>query len=69
MATTLQVDGMACGGCEETVVEALEDVDGVAEASADHEDGTATATGDADATTLVSAVEDAGYDVAATADD
>jgi copper chaperone len=69
MATNLQVEGMACGGCEENVVDALEDVAGVDEASADHEDGTATTTGDAETAALVSAVEDAGYDVAAASDD
>jgi copper chaperone len=62
MATTIHVEGMACGGCESNVVEALEAVSGVTDATADHEEGTASATGDADADALVAAIEDAGYD-------
>lgn len=63
MSTTLTVSGMACDGCEEAVVEALEGVSGVESASADHEAGTATAEGDADREALAAAIEDAGYDV------
>lgn len=65
MSTTLTVSGMACDGCEETVIEALEDVSGVESASADHEAGTATVEGDAEVDTLVAAVEDAGYEAEA----
>ncbi|WP_227356925.1 heavy-metal-associated domain-containing protein [Haladaptatus salinisoli] len=61
MVTTISVDGMSCGGCEENVVDALEGVSGVSEASADHEAGTATVEGDANADELAAAVEDAGY--------
>lgn len=60
--TELSVDGMACSGCVDTVVEALEDVPGVESADADHEAGTASVTGDADVDALVRAVEDAGYE-------
>lgn len=65
MSTTLSVDGMSCGGCEQTVVEALEGVDGVERAEADHEADTATVEGDADVDALVAAVDDAGYDASA----
>lgn len=65
MATTIEVDGMSCGGCEENVVEALEDLSGVSEASADHENGTATVDGDVATDDLVAAVEDAGYSASA----
>ncbi|WP_129117010.1 heavy-metal-associated domain-containing protein [Halegenticoccus tardaugens] len=65
MSTTLTVEGMHCGGCEGTVVEALERVDGVERASADRESATATVEGDADARDLVAAVEDAGYEARA----
>lgn len=61
MATTLTVEGMSCGHCEETVEEALRDVSGVTDASADHEDGQVSVDGDAEFTALVQAVEDAGY--------
>lgn len=60
--TTLTVDGMACGGCESNVVDALEDVPGVESASADHEAGTASVSGDVDVDALVAAIEDAGYE-------
>lgn len=63
--TTLTVTGMSCGGCEETVVEVLEDVEGVTSAEADRETDTATVEGDADTDTLVRAVRDAGYEASA----
>lgn len=68
MSTTLTVEGMSCEHCEQTVEEALESVEGVDTATADHErqqasvEGTADA---ADAAALVSVVEDAGYDASA----
>jgi len=64
MSTTLTVEGMSCEHCEQTVEEALEGVDGVAEAAADHERARATVEGDADTNALVAAVEDAGYEAA-----
>ncbi len=65
MTTTLTVEGMSCEHCEQTVTEALEAVDGVTAATVDHEADSATVEGDADVETLVTAVEDAGYDAAA----
>ena len=65
MTTTLTVEGMSCEHCEQTVTEALEAVDGVTAVTVDHEADSATIEGDADAETLVTAVEDAGYDAAA----
>ncbi|MCO8246379.1 MULTISPECIES: heavy metal-associated domain-containing protein [unclassified Haladaptatus] len=65
MVETIDVDGMSCGGCEQNVVEALEDVSGVSDANADHEAGTATVEGDANTDDLVAAVQDAGYDASA----
>lgn len=59
--TTLTVDGMSCGHCEQTVEEALRGVNGVTDASADNETGEATVEGNADTSELVRAVEDAGY--------
>ncbi|MCU4719506.1 heavy-metal-associated domain-containing protein [Halapricum hydrolyticum] len=61
MTTTLTVEGMSCGHCEQTVEEALCDVSGVTDASADHESGQASAAGDADVPAPAQAVEDAGY--------
>jgi|GEM_PF-648360 len=63
--TTITVRGMSCGGCEQTVVDALEDLDGVTSASADRETESATVEGDASVDDLVAAVEDAGYEASA----
>lgn len=60
--TTITVEGMSCEHCEQTVEEALQGVSGVSEARADHEAERATIEGDSDSTTLVRAVEDAGYE-------
>ncbi len=65
MSKILSVEGMTCGHCEQTVEEALEDVGGVTDATADRETEQATVEGDADADTLVAAVEDAGYEASA----
>ena len=60
---TLLVEGMMCGHCEAHVKEALEKVDGVAEALCDHEKGTAEilVKGPVDESALKAAVEGAGY--------
>jgi len=65
MSTTLTVEGMSCAHCEQTVAEALSDVDGVENVAVDRTDERATVEGDADTDTLVAAVEDAGYDASA----
>lgn len=59
--TTITVEGMSCEHCEQTVEEALRNVGGVADATADREAEQASVDGDADVTALVEAVEDAGY--------
>jgi len=64
--TTFQVEGMHCGGCSSTITATLERIDGVMEASADHEKGVAEAIYHArkvDADELKSAIEDLGYTV------
>lgn len=65
MSTILTVEGMSCGHCEETVAEALSDVDGVENVAVDRADEQATVEGDADTDSLIAAVEDAGYDASA----
>ncbi len=62
---TLKVDGMMCGHCEARVKGALEALDGVAEAVADHDAGTAVVTLSAEVANdvLASAVEAQGYKV------
>lgn len=61
MTTTITVEGMTCGHCERTVEEALQDVSGVTNVTVDREGKQTSVDGDADATALVEAVEDAGY--------
>jgi copper chaperone CopZ len=61
MSTTITVEGMSCGHCEQTVEDALREVSGVTDATADREAEQASVEGDADLTALVQAVEDAGY--------
>ncbi|MXR21149.1 heavy-metal-associated domain-containing protein [Halobacterium bonnevillei] len=65
MTQTITVEGMTCGHCEQTVEEALEGLDGVAEASADRDAESVTVEGAAEADVLVDAVTDAGYDASA----
>ncbi|MDG5777149.1 heavy metal-associated domain-containing protein [Haloarculaceae archaeon H-GB2-1] len=61
MSTIITVEGMTCGHCEQTVEEALQEVSGVTDATADREAKQASVDGDAEPTVLVQAVEDAGY--------
>ncbi|WP_254538796.1 heavy-metal-associated domain-containing protein [Halomarina litorea] len=61
MSTTITVEGMTCGHCEQTVEEALREASGVTDVTVDREAEQASIEGDADATALVQAVEDAGY--------
>lgn len=65
--TTLQVDGMACDGCERNVIDALESLEGISSATADHESGRVRVEHDpatVDEGTIGGTIEDAGYDVA-----
>jgi copper ion binding protein len=61
MTTTLTVEGMSCEHCEQSVADALGDIDGVTAVRVDREGESATVEGDADASALVAAVDDAGY--------
>ena len=65
MEKTLKVEGMMCMHCEATVKKALEAIDGVAEATADHEKGTAVVRleKDVDNEILKKAVEGKDYKV------
>lgn len=65
MSRTITVEGMSCGHCEQSVTEALEGVTGVESATADRERSSATVEGTADASALVEAVREAGYDASA----
>ncbi|QSX00737.1 heavy-metal-associated domain-containing protein [Haloterrigena alkaliphila] len=65
MSQTITVEGMSCEHCEQTVEEALEGVEGVESVAVDREAARATVEGDAEARTLVAAVDEAGYDASA----
>ena len=56
---------MTCDGCEAAVVDALDAVDGVADATADHEAEEAVVEGDVDPLDLIAAVPDE-YEVQST---
>ncbi len=65
MTKTIHIEGMMCGHCEAHVKKALEAIDGVAEAQASHEKGTAVVTLTADVAddVLTKAVEEQDYKV------
>ena len=65
MEKTLKIEGMMCPHCSGRVKKALEAIDGVAEATADHEKGTAVVRLDKDVDNeiLKKAVEDKDYKV------
>jgi len=67
MSKTLSVTGMACGGCEETVEDALAAVDGVETVDADHESETVSVTfsDTVPDEALETAIESAGYEMTA----
>ena len=61
MKKLMKVDGMHCGGCSGRLTRVLQALDGVTEAGADHEAGTAYAVGDVSDAALKAAVEGAGF--------
>lgn len=64
---TLSVHGMSCEHCAESVVEALEGVDGVSQATVDLDAAEATVSldGNVSRDRLAEAVDEAGYEVPA----
>jgi copper chaperone len=63
---TLSVTGMSCNGCEQTVENALQNVESVTRVDADHEGDTVEVVAEDDIADedIEAAIEDAGYDVA-----
>lgn len=66
MKKLIHVEGMGCQNCVHHVKEALEGLDGVSAADVSLESNTAliTLTQDVADSAIISAIEDAGYDVA-----
>lgn len=64
MDIRLKIEGMTCGGCKTAVERVLANQQGVTGVSVDLASGIALAVADytANANTLISAVEDAGYE-------
>ncbi|NHX36578.1 MULTISPECIES: heavy-metal-associated domain-containing protein [Halolamina] len=62
--TTLSVEGMACGSCEETVEDAVGALEGAESVEADNTTDTVEIEGDVDTDAVADAIEDAGYTVA-----
>ena len=60
---TYTVSGMTCGHCVASVTEEVCEVAGVTDVQVDLESGSMVVTGDADATAVRAAVEEAGYAV------
>ena len=63
--TTLNIQGMTCGGCVKSVTNALQREDGVSKVEVVLEKGTATVDYDPDVTSpqdLVAAVDDIGFE-------
>ena len=63
---TLSVTGISCNGCEQTVENALQNVESVTRVDADHEGDTVEVVAEDDIADedIEAAIEDAGYDVA-----
>ncbi len=61
MTTTLTVEGMSCEHCQQSVADALAEVEGVTDVAVDLDGASATVEGDADEDALVAAVDEAGY--------
>ncbi len=63
--TVLNVKGMVCNGCENRVKNALKNIDGVEEVSANHETGVVKVTSNEDVLKekLEETIEDIGFEV------
>lgn len=64
--TTIDVTGMACGGCEQTVQDAVSALEGISSVTASHESGRVRVEHDdaIDEAAIGDAIENAGYEVA-----
>jgi len=65
MTKTYTVTGMSCGHCEQSVEDAVGELDGVEDADADNEGDTLVVEGEPDDDAVVAAVDEAGYEASA----
>jgi len=65
MTKTYTVTGMSCGHCEQSVEDAVGELDGVEDADADNEGGTLVVEGEPDDDAVIAAVDEAGYEASA----
>ena len=63
--TVIKVEGMACGGCEKRVQNALNTIDGIKDVKADHNTGLVTVNSDESVSedVMKETVEDIGFTV------
>ncbi len=63
--TTLKVNGMVCGGCENRVQNALKTIEGIKEVKADHTNNTVKIISNEDISkeTMEQKIEDIGFEV------
>lgn len=62
---TIKVTGMMCGGCEKRVENALKQIEGITEVTANHSSGEVTikTEGEVNKEQIKEAIEDIGYEV------
>ncbi|GGN11055.1 heavy-metal-associated domain-containing protein [Halarchaeum nitratireducens] len=65
MTKTYTVTGMSCDHCEQSVEDAVGELDGVEDAEADNEADTLVVEGEPDDDAVVAAVDEAGYEASA----
>lgn len=63
--TIIKVEGMVCNGCENRVKNALENIEGIEKAVADHTTGTVTVTSNDEVleSVMEEKIEDIGFEV------
>ncbi|GGM62070.1 copper chaperone CopZ [Halarchaeum rubridurum] len=65
MTKTYTVTGMSCGHCEQSVEDAVGELEGVESAEADNEADTLVVEGEPDDDAVAAAVDEAGYEASA----
>jgi copper chaperone CopZ len=60
---TLNVEGMDCSGCEESIKRSVGKLPGIHQVNADHVSGRVEVTGDPDESKVREAIVDAGFEV------